>query len=236
MITRTTSRNEENKRIATIFSCPTTKYSNVKLLHNIAIANSSSRLIKRARSWMENEQRDKIHGSAQHLREFDLGEDVDAVIGVTAAALVGDQLIRATESRKHKASHLMKAGVSAAVALGAFKMLHREHDEKHHSQQRKHPSNTEHQGGSMHQRVGINRTGRSRTPKDSHDNSSSEDLPAGHRLVSSAVRLRSFSRHREDEWSVAPSSQTNKVQQDRLIEPSFSPHRHRRPRSLSPYH
>ncbi|KAL1873994.1 hypothetical protein VTK73DRAFT_645 [Phialemonium thermophilum] len=67
------------------------------------------------------------------LSKFDLGEDIDFVVGITAAALTADQLIKATHSKRHKTSHFAKASLSAAVAFGAFKMYQRDRDESRDS-------------------------------------------------------------------------------------------------------
>lgn len=61
---------------------------------------------------------------------FSLSEPVDLIVGITAAALTGNQLLKASSSHDHKTSHLLKAGLGAAVAAGAFTMLRGEHEKK----------------------------------------------------------------------------------------------------------
>lgn len=69
--------------------------------------------------------------SLPHIAEFSLGEDVDLVIGLTAAALAGNEVARLAKSHQHQGSHLFKAGLSAAVAAGALKLMQREHQDHH---------------------------------------------------------------------------------------------------------
>lgn len=144
---------------------PNSHYTDIKAFYETIIPRYNSGSYKSARNSMKDERlQDETHKSARHLHEFDLGEDVDAVIGITAAALAGDQVLRTAESEKHKTNHLLKAGVSAAVALGAFKLLHREHDEKHHNQPHRHQHNADHHGEVMHRKPEAGRGGRSSTP------------------------------------------------------------------------
>lgn len=81
--------------------------------------------------------------TAYSLSNVNLGEDIDLVVGVTAAALTGDQLFKAAGSKEHKAAHLVKAGLGAVVTVGALRMMAREHSEKikhdEHDKARRHP-------------------------------------------------------------------------------------------------
>ncbi|KAJ9131616.1 hypothetical protein NKR23_g11655 [Pleurostoma richardsiae] len=72
--------------------------------------------------------------SPGHLSGVTLGEDVDFVVGVTAAALAGNQLLHATESKRHKTGHVIGAGLGAAVAATAFTLMKREHDQRKHAE------------------------------------------------------------------------------------------------------
>ncbi|KAK3364589.1 hypothetical protein B0T25DRAFT_69632 [Lasiosphaeria hispida] len=58
-----------------------------------------------------------------------LGEDIELVVGVTAAALTADQLYKLMMTKKHKTMHLVKAGLSATVAGASFAMMLQEHHE-----------------------------------------------------------------------------------------------------------
>lgn len=69
--------------------------------------------------------------SLPHIADFSLGEDVDLVIGLTAAALAGNEVARLAKSHQHQGSHLFKAGLSAAVAASALKLMQREHQDHH---------------------------------------------------------------------------------------------------------
>lgn len=69
--------------------------------------------------------------SLPHIPDFSLGEDVDLIIGLTAAALAGNEVARLAKSHQHQGSHLVKAGLSAAVAASALKMMQREHQDHH---------------------------------------------------------------------------------------------------------
>lgn len=85
------------------------------------------------------------HRSLPHIADFSLGEDVDLVIGLTAAALAGNEVARLAKSHQHQGSHLVKAGLSAAVAATALKMMQREHQDNrdhhghHDGRSREHP-------------------------------------------------------------------------------------------------
>lgn len=88
---------------------------------------------------MNRETPPRLSSSSSHRSHgFDLGEDIDAIIGVTATAYAGEQVYEASKSKKHQTSHLIKAGLSGLVALGAFKMFRREHNEKHHPAKQTH--------------------------------------------------------------------------------------------------
>ncbi|KAK4169785.1 hypothetical protein QBC43DRAFT_306684 [Cladorrhinum sp. PSN259] len=71
-------------------------------------------------------------------KKANLGEDIDLVVGVTATALAADQLIKLKESKKHKAMHLAKAGLSTAAAATAFTMMRREHRERIENDKKRH--------------------------------------------------------------------------------------------------
>lgn len=69
--------------------------------------------------------------SLPHIADFSLGEDVDLVIGLTAAALAGNEVAKLARGHQHQGSHLVKAGLSAAVAASALNMMRREHQDHH---------------------------------------------------------------------------------------------------------
>lgn len=69
--------------------------------------------------------------STPGIADFSLGEDIDLVIGLTAAALAGNEVVKLAKSHQHQGSHLIKAGLSAAVAASALKMMQREHQDHH---------------------------------------------------------------------------------------------------------
>ncbi|KAK0725887.1 hypothetical protein B0H67DRAFT_449941, partial [Lasiosphaeris hirsuta] len=60
-------------------------------------------------------------------QNVNLGEDVELVVGITAAALTADQLYKLVNTKKHKTMHLVKAGLGAAVAGTSFAMMVQEH-------------------------------------------------------------------------------------------------------------
>lgn len=66
------------------------------------------------------------------LDSVNFGEGVDAAIGATAAAYTSDQLLKAAGGKKHRTSHLVKAGLAAVVTVAAVKMFCRDHIEAHH--------------------------------------------------------------------------------------------------------
>ena len=76
-------------------------------------------------------------------RDINFGESIDFVVGVTAAALAADQLLKLKDSKNHKTMHLAKAGLSAAAAATAFTMLRREHHE-HRRQETTRRGDTQH--------------------------------------------------------------------------------------------
>jgi len=82
----------------------------------------------------------QAHDSHKHhtplLDNFAFGQDIDVAIAATAGGLTVDQLFKASGETKHRTSHLLKAGLGAAVTIGALKLFQREHKEAH--DQRKH--------------------------------------------------------------------------------------------------
>jgi hypothetical protein len=73
--------------------------------------------------------RDQNRGAVPSIS---LGEPIDIVLGLTAAALTGDQLLKARNSHEHKTAHLAKAGLGAAVTVGALAMLRADHNDRSH--------------------------------------------------------------------------------------------------------
>lgn len=93
------------------------------------------------------------HHSRRHslpsLSSFSLGEDIDLAIGLTAGLLAGNELLESTLSHGDgtQTSHLIKAGLGAVVAAGAFKMFGREHRENAEARRGRSHRSRAHQGG-----------------------------------------------------------------------------------------
>lgn len=142
-------------------------------------------------------------GLSHFLESVDFGEGVDAAIGATAIALTGEQLAKAAETKTHRTTHLLKAGLGAAVALAALKMFKRDHDENRRSQHHHgHPAGTRalpesHEGrryqpGQSYERRHTFETQRRVSTSDSEDGYASD------RKSSQPRRHRSHSPHREN--------------------------------------
>ncbi|KAK1757998.1 hypothetical protein QBC47DRAFT_131873 [Echria macrotheca] len=84
-------------------------------------------------------------------KDVNLGEEIDLVVGLAATAVAADQVVKLSKSQKHKAIHLAKAGLGAAVATTAFTMMAREHAEKKEERKR-HKEHQEEEKGT-HYRV-----------------------------------------------------------------------------------
>jgi hypothetical protein len=54
-----------------------------------------------------------------------LKEEVELATGATGAVIAVDQVIKSTEPDGNQMDHLLKAGVGAAVAIGAYELLRR---------------------------------------------------------------------------------------------------------------
>ncbi|KAK0671720.1 hypothetical protein QBC41DRAFT_315408 [Cercophora samala] len=191
-------------------------------------------------------------------KSINLGEDIDLVVGLTATALTADQLLKLKDSKKHKAMHLAKAGLSAATAATAFTMMARERNERVGRERTRRRSETESRpppritGGGEHGYYG-------------RSNSQSSSRPRSFERTSSRSRSRSRSRDRElpypdleaqepedhkVRWALVPSppSQEEHRGQQRaespddygyasthLAPPPEEPHHHRgRARTMSP--
>lgn len=87
--------------------------------------------------------------SLPSLSSFSLGEDIDLAIGLTAGLLAGNELLESTLSHDDgsQASHLIKAGLGAVVAAGAFKMFGREHRENAEAKRGRSHRHRVHHGG-----------------------------------------------------------------------------------------
>lgn len=83
------------------------------------------------------------------LSSFSLGEDIDLAIGLTAGLLAGNELLESTlsDGDGSQTSHLIKAGLGAVVAAGAFKMFGREHRENAEAKRGRSHRQRAHQGG-----------------------------------------------------------------------------------------
>ncbi|KAH8908272.1 hypothetical protein BR93DRAFT_968092 [Coniochaeta sp. PMI_546] len=80
---------------------------------------------------------DKSSPILPSIKDITFGEDIDIAVALTAGALTADQLWKAAQSKKHKVSHLAKAGLGAAVAAAAVNMYQRD-SEEHNDDQEKH--------------------------------------------------------------------------------------------------
>lgn len=64
-------------------------------------------------------------------RRLSFTEDAEIAAGATGLVIATDQGFKSVEDEKHRLEHIIKAGVGAAVAIGAYEMLRRaEHDPK----------------------------------------------------------------------------------------------------------
>lgn len=52
-------------------------------------------------------------------------EDAELVIGATGAVVATDQIIKSMDPEADQLEHLLKAGIGACVAIGAYEMLRR---------------------------------------------------------------------------------------------------------------
>jgi len=50
-------------------------------------------------------------------------KDTELLAGTAGAVLAAEQIMKSIDSEKERTSHLVKAGLSAAVAIGAFELL-----------------------------------------------------------------------------------------------------------------
>ncbi|KAE8443048.1 hypothetical protein EG329_002442 [Mollisiaceae sp. DMI_Dod_QoI] len=55
-------------------------------------------------------------------------ENAELAVGATSAIVAADQLLQATDPDEEKTSHLVKAGIGAAIAIGAFELLRRQNE------------------------------------------------------------------------------------------------------------
>jgi hypothetical protein len=60
---------------------------------------------------------------------MDLGEDIELFASATGAVLAADQIMKSINSEEHAVSHLVKAGIGDAVAIGAYELLLRAQNE-----------------------------------------------------------------------------------------------------------
>ncbi len=52
-------------------------------------------------------------------------QDVELAIGATGAVVATDQVMKSLDPEDHQLDHFLKAGIGAAVAVGAYEMLRR---------------------------------------------------------------------------------------------------------------
>jgi hypothetical protein len=58
-------------------------------------------------------------------RKLSLKDDAGLAIGATGAVFAADQAIKSMDSEDDQLDHILKAGVGAAVAIGAYELLRR---------------------------------------------------------------------------------------------------------------
>jgi hypothetical protein len=76
-------------------------------------------------------------------RRLSFREDAELAIGATGAVVATDQTIEFMDSEDNHLVHLLKAGIGAAVAIGAYEMLrHAELDPEASPVQHHHPSSS----------------------------------------------------------------------------------------------
>lgn len=88
-----------------------------------------------------NHDQDKSNSVLPKIKDISFGEEIDIALAITAAALTADQLWKVVQSKKHKVSHLAKAGISAGLAAAAVDMYQRDakdEEEEHHKHHRSH--------------------------------------------------------------------------------------------------
>lgn len=103
-------------------------------------------------------------------------ENTELAVGATSAIVAADQLLQATDPEEDKTSHLVKARIGAAIAIGAFELLRRQNEMNETSQER-HPRQL--------RRSGSYERSQSRSPS----------TPPSHSLPRSSSRSRSRSKH-----------------------------------------
>jgi hypothetical protein len=59
-------------------------------------------------------------------RRLSLSDDAKLAVGATGAVLALDQAEHAIDSEEHQLNHALKAAIGAAVAIGAYELLHRD--------------------------------------------------------------------------------------------------------------
>jgi hypothetical protein len=74
-----------------------------------------------------------------HEHRMDVTEDAELLAGATGAVIAADQITKSITSEDHKVSHLSKAAIGAAVAVGAYELLRRQSEEKETPRHQHHP-------------------------------------------------------------------------------------------------
>jgi hypothetical protein len=90
-------------------------------------------------------------------RRLSLKEEAELAVGATGAIISTDQVIKSTNSEDDKLDHLLKAGIGAAVAIGAYELLRRAENGPESS-----PDHHQHSSSSSHSRPS------SSSPKSTH--------------------------------------------------------------------
>lgn len=150
--------------------------------------------------------------SLPHMADFSLGEDIDLVIGLTAAALAGNEIVKVAQSHQHHGSHLVKAGLSAALAAGALKMLQREHrdNQKHHNNRSRehtqyHHSRSTLEGNERHQHQSKSSTGHHNQTQSSRDEERHYDYHHERHLDQREYQPHHHRRHSSDSMGTSRS-------------------------------
>ncbi|CZR68883.1 uncharacterized protein PAC_18784 [Phialocephala subalpina] len=55
-------------------------------------------------------------------------ENTELAVGATSTIVAADQLLHAIDPHEDKTSHLVKAGIGAAIAIGAFELLRQQNE------------------------------------------------------------------------------------------------------------
>lgn len=85
-------------------------------------------------------------------QKMDLGENIELFASATGAVLAADQIMKSINSEEHAVSHLVKAGIGPAEAIGAYELLLRAQNEDNASGNGSHVSGHSSRSASPHSR------------------------------------------------------------------------------------